>query len=356
MDNALESFLVAGKQRVDNELKVWFEEQRHRFTHFSTHYQEMLTLLEALVLRGGKRSRPLLVQLAATMTTPPPPEVLVRLSLYPELLHLFVLIHDDIADNDQLRYGGPTLELEFLRRAAELTHPGARFGIGSALVAGDLLHVLANDLLWSLPLELATLQKIHRAMQFSLASVVDGWYTHQLQNGMRISEVGEAEYLAGLDQVSASYSFQGPLAIGCIAGQAPSTLYDQLQHYGLLVGRAYQIQDDWMSLYGDDQAMGKPVGNDIREGKKTLFVLKAYQTGSDATKALLDTHLGTEVPPKLMRTITEAISESGAEQATLEFAKSQINKARELVAAMAIEDQHKTILYSLADYTLTRNH
>ena len=284
---------------------------------------------------------------------------LVQLSLYPEILHVFILVHDDIADRDLKRYGGPTLEADFQNQFKErFGYDNKMFGQSLAIIGGDLLHVLATGVLddANAPAELKI--KVQRHIQNVLHQVIAGWNIHFWQNSVPLSEAKSERYLKGMELVSASYTIQGPLEMGLILSGTQDKYSKILAEYGYHVGMAFQIQDDILGVFGDSKQTGKPSGNDIREGKKTLLVLEGYQKASDSQKKILEQHIGnTEITDQDLNAVKEIITSTNSLELSKQTAAEHAQKAQTILEKLKdVDPDSKQKLQELAEFVVARKY
>jgi geranylgeranyl pyrophosphate synthase len=198
-----------------------------------------------------------------------------------ELTHSALLIHDDIMDEDELRRGQASMHRQYELQAAQdkLADP-EHYGVSMALGGGDLALFLALDLLAAAP------EAVRRLFTKQLAVTCAG----QMQDiylESRPDMPPKQDIMDLMARKTASYSFALPLMMGAaFAGQPPATIRT-LQAFGTAAGTIFQIRDDELGVLGDTRATGKPVGSDIREGKKTLLASYLLEHGSEEERRKL---------------------------------------------------------------------
>jgi geranylgeranyl diphosphate synthase type I len=219
-----------------------------------------------------------------------------------EIFHAAALVHDDIIDNSDTRRGGSSAHklFESLHRSEGWAGGAGDFGRASAILLGDLLLGWSDELLdeglLALPLEAgAAARRARLEFNHMRTEVTAGQYLDILEEQAWIVQP-ESELLERALRVitfkSAKYSVQAPLVIGAaLAGGSPAQL-DVLRAFGLPLGIAYQLRDDLLGVFGDAVVTGKPSGDDLREGKRTVLVALARQTLTPGERALLDAELG----------------------------------------------------------------
>lgn len=207
---------------------------------------------------GGKRLRGLLTILGYELAGRKVNQEVVRAAMVMELFHLGLLIQDDVMDRDSLRRGVKTIHARY----ADL-----HLGESLATLAGDL------PLGWGME-NLARLDLPKEIVSQGIG--VWGKYTKRVIYGQMLDVnkiADEATLLSILNLKSGEYSCVLPLLLGATLGGASQELKDALTKYGMELGIVFQLRDDWLSEYGESEKTGKPVGNDRRDGKKTLATM-----------------------------------------------------------------------------------
>jgi len=232
--------------------------------------------IKDFILRGGKRLRPVLFITAFRGFSDKNPKNLFRCALATELLHDFLLIHDDIIDKSALRRGKPSMHYMLKRYIPR--NKNLRFGGEDlAIVAGDIIFSMAIESFLSveensLRKEKALLKFIESASYTGCGEFIEIMYT-----ASSLDKIGKDTIYKIYDYKTAYYTFAAPLAAGAILAGAPEKEAGKLFQYGIYLGRAFQIKDDILGIFGDDKKTGKPGMSDIQEAKKTLLIWRAYK-------------------------------------------------------------------------------
>jgi len=351
------AYLVLEKELTKAEFKKYFEikakEKRSRT------FRRVLQQIEHYALTGGKWARPTLARMSFGLVKSPTtkPLNLMLASSVLEATHRLILIHDDIADRDMLRHGEPTME-EFFNQLHYSTYgikAPAYYGAGMAVVAGDVLNAYLNDMLTDSQLSGDTLHNVLKGLNSLWIDTCEGWFIEADQkkqpiNSMTMEKISQAQEL-----VSARYSFVWPLRIGqLLAGRKFGEWDKRLEAYGYNVGMAFQIQDDILALFGESEKTGKPTGNDIREGKKTVILYETYINASAADRKWLEMILGTEVTKKDMHKVRQLMTETGALKKSQERASNYVAKALKSLDSLPHNDVQQKLSY-LAKYMIERH-
>ncbi|MDY7232805.1 polyprenyl synthetase family protein [Hyalangium rubrum] len=233
----------------------------------------------AFSLRPAKRVRPALVMAGYSLArgTTSVPSGLWRFAAGLELLHTFLLIHDDVADQAELRRGGTALH--------RLLAPG-RAGEDLAVVVGD--HLFARSLEAMLS---SGLRGASRTCQYYLAvcrHTAAGQYLDLELSHAPLSEVTLFQCLRVASLKTARYGFSAPLVCGAMLAGADEALCEGLERVGRHVGLAYQLRDDLIGLFGDTDVAGKASDGDFAQGKRTFPVLAAYTRAGESARAELE--------------------------------------------------------------------
>lgn len=278
---------------VSRTLVTFFREQHKEAFAIHPTLLESLRQLEIFSLRGGKAIRSYLVKLGYDIAGGKPHVGLVKVAAAIDLHHKHILILDDIADRDEERYGGPTVEYAYhtvFTGNKEKEHRARTFAMLDAVWLG----ALAKELLLTSHFDAERLLAvIHILDTLMYRDTLAGWQIHALECDASLDNVTIDEFVKGLELVTARYTFEGPLKIGLtLAGNKDKQLETALTTYSQKVGTAFQIHDDILGLFGDTEKTGKSVGNDVREGKKTLLVQVAYEHANEDGKKFLQRTVG----------------------------------------------------------------
>ncbi len=292
--------------RVEDRVRAVLDEELDRWSSIDAELREPLEALRELVLAGGKRLRPAFCHWAFVGAGGDPGDRrVVDAGAALELLHTFALIHDDIMDGSDTRRAMDTIHVRFETRHAIAGWRGEsrRFGEGVAILAGDLAFVYADSMLAGAPraaLDVFTELRI------------------EVNIGQYLDLVGTARGRVAEDAArricrfkSGKYTIERPLHLGAaLAGRMPE-LGSHLSAYGLPLGEAFQLRDDLLGVFGDSTVTGKPVGEDLREGKPTvLYALAAEAVGGPGTA--LDRYGADDLDDDDIVALQEVLVDTGA--------------------------------------------
>lgn len=282
--------------------------------------------LQEYCLRPGKAVRPLMVACGMALSSDSSlADVFAdiraqKLMLAVELVHKRLIMADDVADRDERRHDKPAFhilweqDLAQDKRYARYSESFRRHTARSYTeIAGIWLQRLSEDILSSgfSKEEQAAFDRIR--LRYVYESTVAGWYLLFEQNFETLADAKEDIFLRGLELVTGGYSFQSPLLLGSILGKKAAELEKPLLEFGLAIGTLHQLTDDVIGLFGDPNVTGKPVGGDIREGKKTLLVQYAYRLGDARDRNQLQKLIGKQdVSAAEVEVVREIVHRTGA--------------------------------------------
>ena len=265
------------KKQIDKSL-VQFLDKVQKVYQFSLVDPILYNSMREFSLRDGKRLRPILLALSykgyrkdASRMSPS----IYYASTCIELLHNFMLIHDDIIDRSDLRRGKPTLH-RLLRKAAN-TPDRDRLGCDLSLVAGDIVYALAIDAFLSINEEP---RRKERALKYFIQTAVFtamGEFADTLDAVKKINTICEKDVFLNYTLKTARYTFDCPLVVGAILAGADNKDIRSLSKLGLLIGQAFQVQDDVIGIFDTEKNIGKSILSDLTESKKTILVCHAYR-------------------------------------------------------------------------------
>ncbi len=289
-----------------------------------------------LPMAGGKRLRPVLCMISCEAVSGDFKKVM-PFALAVEIIHNFSLVHDDIMDKSTLRRGMKTVHIEY--------------GEPTAIIAGDLLFAKAFEALEKYP---KNTPSFHQLFQYLTQSVIEVCEGQQLDmNFEKRFAVEESEYLEMI-KMKTSALFRISCEGGALAGGANEEVQQALREYGVSLGLAFQIHDDYLDMSSDPETLGKDIGNDIRNGKKTIIAVHSltHATGDDK-KILTDIFGKATASAEEVKQVYHVFDRVGSIDYAKEKAEEYSDVAKD--ALKILEDSTaKQVLVALADYAMTR--
>jgi geranylgeranyl diphosphate synthase type I len=345
------------KEKLDANLKKFFDERIREVEVVDPSAVEMMKLLQNYTLRGGKRIRAALIYYGYRCFKKGKERDILRAAMSIELIQSYLLIHDDIIDRDDLRRHGPTIhksykEIHLERFDRKDPH---HFGNSMAIMAGDILSSLATQLLaysnFNKDARLKAIiklnQVIHKVVYGEVLDVLS-----EVKNSMSENDIRTIHKLK-----TASYTIEGPLQIGAILAGASYEDIMLLSEYALPLGEAFQIYDDILGLYGDAKSLGKPIGSDIIEGKMTLLMQKAIEKSNRKQKAVLKKALGNrELTKKQLDEVRRIVKDTGSLDYSIKLSEQLVRKARRAMERADFRPEAKEFLMEVTDYLIKRTY
>ena len=302
-----------------------------------------LAAISRQFLSGGKRFRALFcywgyraVNDARGAREPERLEPVIGTAAALELFHAAALVHDDIIDRSDTRRGAPSAHRRFesMHRENGWDGSAADFGDGAAVLLGDLLLGFSDDLLTEAlddDVSPDRARGVRREFGRMRAEVIAGQYLDILEE--RSWRTGaEDELLPRAERVivykSAKYSVQAPLVIGGMLAGGTIEQLDALREFGLPLGIAFQLRDDLLGVFGDSEVTGKPSGDDLREGKRTVLVALTRKSLPASARRVLDELLGDpDLGDEQIRMLQSTISSSGATAEVERMIRRNVDRA-----------------------------
>ncbi len=302
--------------------------------------------IRELCLREGKRIRPLLLILAyqgylpASKRTPPS---LYHASTCIEFLHVFMLIHDDIIDRSDLRRGKPAMH-RMLQATVPSSDP-ARLGSDLAIIAGDIVYALAIDAFLAIQEDPARKERALKYFIQTAAFTAMGEFIDTVSGVDKLANISEKDVFLNYSLKTARYTFDCPLVTGAILAGAPKRETDLLAEFGLLIGQAFQIQDDIIGIFQTEKTIGKSILSDLEEQKKTILTVHAYRTlkGKKLAAFLKIFHRQQKTLADLEK-VRRVLVEAGSLAYALNAMRARIIKASLILGRLAIRDRYRDLI------------
>jgi len=298
---------------------------------------------------GGKRFRASFCWWGHLAVAEPVDHVaLLRACASLELLHASALVHDDYMDASDVRRGRPATHraFEVLHRENGWAASATQYGASAAILLGDLLLSWSDELLRTCGLPPDRVLDALGYFDLTRTEVVTGQFLDVSAQARATSEVDLA--MRVVRYKSAKYSIERPLHIGAALAGGPPGVLDQLSRFGLPLGEAFQLRDDLLGVYGDPAVTGKPAGDDLVEGKRTVLVAHALRALDPAGREHLDTSLGKPLTEDEVGVLRELITRSGAHERVEQLIDELTARALESLEAADIREDARSVLRELA--------
>ena len=347
--------LSALATRVDERLADQLAGETARWQNVDPVLVEPLRALGRLVDAGGTRLRPAFCHWAFVGAggDSDDPRVVDAGAAF-EMLHAFALVHDDVMDGSDTRRGRRTAHLVFedTHRAAGWRGEARRFGEGAAILIGDLAHVYADRLLGDVPGDVWSVWNELR-LELNVGQYLDLLGTARADRDRALAH-RISRYKSG------KYTIERPLHVGAALAGRLADLREPLSAYGDPLGEAFQLRDDVLGVFGDPARTGKPVGQDLREGKPTPLLAIAVERsaggGVDGKAARLHESVG---DPSLdaagVAAIQRVLVDSGAVEEGEQLIDSLTSRAIDAIDAADITAEARDELIDLARFVASRD-
>jgi geranylgeranyl diphosphate synthase type I len=339
------------RHRVDAELEDFLRSQRNMLTTIAADTAPLIEAITALA-RGGKRLRAAFCYWGWRSAGARDSPGIIRAAAAVELFQCSALIHDDVMDASDTRRGMPAVHRRFATTHQNSTWRGdaEQFGRAGAILAGDLCLVWSAELFHGCGLDPRAVARGRVPFDRMRTELMAGQYLDVLEQA-RVGEDPSAAVERARRVIrykSAKYSVQEPLLIGGALAGASEQVLDGFAEFGLLLGEAFQLRDDVLGVFGDPEVTGKPAGDDLREGKRTVLVAHTLALADPAQTALVEAGLGdrdlnTDQVDRIRRIMTGTGALAQVEERIADLA----SRARRILAELPVHHQGRQVLENL---------
>ena len=343
------------KTRIDAEIGQYFDRVIEKTEKEDKVITDALSYVRQTILSGGKRIRPSLMYYGYLSAGGSDREKMFPVCVSIELVHTFLLMHDDIIDRDDMRHGIHTVHSHYAKKGRRLFSrtDADHFGLSMGLIVGDMIAALGNQIIFNAPFPprriLHALDKLQSIVSYTVVGEVEDIYIEYRKRAT------DEEILRMYTNKTAKYTIEGPLHLGAILAGADQPLLDSLSAFSTPLGIAFQIQDDSIGIFGAEKKIGKPVGSDIREGKVTLLVNAALRRANSGQKQRINQLLGDEfVGAREISEFQTLMMDTGAFAEVTELARANIEEAKRVIEACQMSVEAKDFLLGMADYMMVR--
>ncbi|MFE9101565.1 polyprenyl synthetase family protein [Actinomadura geliboluensis] len=343
------------RKEVDEALLGFVDRQRPALLTISDDLAPLLSALDAL-LSGGKRLRPAFCYWGWRAAGGEDSPGIVAAAASLELLQASALVHDDVMDSSDTRRGQPSAHRRFeaLHRAQGWPGDAEAFGGGAAILLGDLCLAWSSEMFETCGLDAGPRRRGRAVYDLMRTEVMCGQYLDMLE-GTR-GEATVATALRVVEYKSAKYTIERPLHLGAVLAGARPDVTAALTGYGLPLGIAFQLRDDVLGVFGDPAETGKPAGDDLREGKRTVLIALTLERASAAQADAVLRRLG---DPALDRPgvdeLRTIIEETGGLAACEAMIERYLREAERSLAAAPVTAEAREALGELAVAATTRS-
>lgn len=324
------SLLSATKQAVDAYIMDRIHDRVAQASVVHPRYERLWREIARIYQAGGKRMRPYLTVVGYGELD----KAIVPVAAAQELLHVAMLVHDDIIDQDTVRHSQATVNGAYETDYASLlpAQQSTHYANSVALLAGDALLSEAYHLVQSTPFSSSVIRQLSERLSRSVFEVIGGELI-DVEAGFIMTE--KFDPMTIYRYKTASYSLVGPLVSGALCAEVDETTRGILQKFGAQCGIAFQLQDDLIGMFGDEATTGKPADTDLREGKRTVLIAEHQAMMSDEQATRFAEWFGVrDAPGQALRQLKQDIDSSGARQKTEATAQQYFAQARATLAKL----------------------
>ncbi len=345
------------KLAIDKELEHYFDIAIADAQRESELIANALEQTKKIALAGGKRIRGALLQCAYSGAGGKEKKRILKIAVAVEFLHLFFLVHDDIIDCGNLRHGQETVHKFFAKKTVKKNDElrSVSFGNSVALIVGDMLFAKANELI----LQAGFGQRETLEALTYLQGVVKTTIVGQAQDiAIEIGkQANEKEILAMYENKTARYTFQGPLQLGAIfAGTADKKMLKIFSQYASAIGKAYQLQDDILGIFGKKEKIGKSVTSDIEEGKLSIMIVYARENADARDLKSLNETLGKKnLSQKEVQSFKAILIKTGAKKYAQDLAGKYLERGKKEIEKAPLLSSSRNFLIGMVEYLEKRD-
>jgi geranylgeranyl diphosphate synthase type I len=346
------------RSRVDGALNGFLAQQSKNLMAVDPACAELVDSI-GLLVRGGKRLRPAFCYWGWRGASGPADDAVIPAAAALELFHAAALIHDDLMDGSDTRRGMPSVHRRFeqIHRDEGWQGDDERFGLSGALLAGDMCLVWADQLLATSPVPPARAHAGAAVFNQMRTELLGGQYLDVLTQSAPPPDPQAAALRARLviRYKSAKYSIEHPLLLGGTLAGASDSVLATYSAYGLALGEAFQLRDDVLGVFGDPEETGKPAGDDLREGKRTVLIALTLQRSTPEQATLIHRLLG---DPQLdaggVSLLQSVITSTGALDETERMIDELAEQARAALTGSALDEPARDLLDRLVTTSTSR--
>jgi len=346
-----QDLLSALKKKIEIELDIFLSNKAKEGQKVNHEIKNLIEAIHDFTLRGGKRLRAIFMILIFEGLSKKEEELeeIIRVSIVWELLQSYLLIHDDIIDNDSLRRGGPTMHIK-LSDYFQDKHQG----ISQSILTGDLLALWSNELLIDYGFKHNN-YKFVKYVNEAICKVIHGEMLDVLDWRKESNFTERIETIHDLKTVC--YTTSGPIIAGAILAGTDEDNLKLINEFSKNLGLAFQIKDDLLGVFGDSEKTGKPITSDIEEGKLTHLIAYTLKNGSSKDLDFLNKCLkNTKITMKEFEHLKSIFEENGAKDYSENLVNSYSKEALNYLEKITMKDETKKHFAFIVDYLINRKY
>ena len=355
----IDDHLGVFKKRIDGEIEEYFKIKTNEIKS-NGNQENILYITENLkkfILSAGKRIRPILFYFGYIIAGGEKKSDALKTSVAVELIHSYLLIHDDIIDRDDFRHENHSMHYVcteyFQKRFSNVD--SKHLGTSMAILVGDISSTYGYEVLtnseFSVDLKMKALERMNKIISNTIIGESLDVMLAECTN------VKEEKILEMQKYKTAKYTIEGPLHLGAILAGADEIFLNEISEFAIPMGIAFQIRDDIIGVFGNRDKTGKPVGSDLKEGKKTLLIAKALENANEDDRKFLMSVLGNEnIDFEEIEKARKIIIDTGSLKYSEDKAEELISIVKQKLDLLNISNEEKGFLIGLSDYIVKRDH
>ena len=333
------------KAKVEKELEKYFDEKIEEAEDDVS--KEALRFLKNYTLRGGKRIRVGFLVYGYGCFKEINGDI-IRASMVMELMQSYLLIHDDIMDKDDIRRGEDSMHVMYEKKYnfRDMKH----FGMSMAICVGDLAAALANEII--LDSDFKNKDEVVNVMNQILEKVCEGQMLDIVYGNKNVEEVTEDDVMRVNRMKTATYTVEGPLHLGALLAGINDERLKPLLEYGVILGKAFQVRNDINDVFLSDK-IGKDGGSDLKEGKRTLLIIKTLESCDSKEKKFVLDKLGMDMSENDLKKLSDIIKKNALEYCE-DYCKKAAEKAKSLIKNLKLRNEGKEFLLNITNFVATK--
>jgi len=348
--------LSSVRSAVEEELAIFLNFESAYLNSISAELSHVSDALTTFLLDSGKRLRPLFAYAGFAASGGSIEKPVVRAIAALELLQACALIHDDLMDGSDTRRGKPSIHRHFEAKHVqdELDGFAPQYGLSAAVLLGDLALVWSDQMLNSAGLSTEQYSRVFPYYNEMRVELMAGQFLDIHEQTQKSTSVDRSMKIARYK--SGKYTVERPLHLGAAMAAAPAETFTALSSYGLPLGEAFQLRDDLLGVFGDPSVTGKPAGDDLREGKRTVLIALTNDRQSESQREVARKYFGKpDLDAQGVAALQEIIESTGARkelEATIERLTDQALTAAQ---ATVFTEDGNAMLVELANIATKRS-
>ena len=343
------------KNDVDCEIEAYLDHVIKESKKIDPFFVDMMKYFKKTILAGGKRVRPMMMCWGYKAAGGKNYEKILKTSVSIELIHAFLLMHDDIIDRDDMRRGKKTIHAKYrdYNKRFLLNKDSEHFGQSISIVLGDFIYSLGNQVLFESKFEteyiIQALNKLQSIVGRTCVGEIQDVYMEYKKS------VTDEEILNMYENKTAKYTFEGPLHLGAVLAGADDAFCDKLSTYAIPLGIAFQIRDDILGVFGDEKKTGKSAHSDIMEGKKTFMVNRTYENATTDQKSALNDLLGNkDIDAKGIKKFQEIVVDTGARDEVENYMQKLLLQSQKSLSEITLTKEINQFFFGLTTHLNNR--